>query len=423
MIAGKQFKSIYLSISLTAIFAFSAAWWRFVADADVYIISIFFLLGTFLLILPEEKPRPLAVAAAHILVMFFHQLAVLFFPVVVLGIWFQTAKLEKRERILAIIKYAAAAFLMTFGMYFLSFYLISGGFDFKNFVNWLIFYAPSAGFSSDFFESLRLTFRGHRQLFFDGSSGLFQRSFLNFALLAIFIASTLLLVIKLARRFWEIKIFWQDVVKKKIYRQPIAVLCIVWIIPYLAFLFFFMPENLFYRLFYFPALVILIGTIFFVLFENLKTRQWRLALFALVFGLYNFLFYIQPNSSVRENTQTAAALQAKNIWSEKTVIFYNAEIFDDPHEANNRVVKYFNPTVAWKPLDFITLKQFEDQISEIKSGGGTVWLDALAIKKLSADAQAANWLKENSVEKAELTVPRYNIKFIEIVPKTFGTQE
>ncbi|HLM61779.1 MAG TPA: hypothetical protein VK308_13315, partial [Pyrinomonadaceae bacterium] len=43
------FRSTYLSCAMTALLAFSAAWWRFATDADVYIISVFFALVGFYL--------------------------------------------------------------------------------------------------------------------------------------------------------------------------------------------------------------------------------------------------------------------------------------------------------------------------------------------------------------------------------------
>src|SRR5205085_7149525 len=169
--------STYLSLSLTALFTFSATWWKFSTDADVYTISIFFLLVSFFLILPEKPSRPLWVAITHTLAMFFHQLAVLFFPVVVLGLIFQTAGVEKRKRLFIILQYAVTAFLLTFGTYCLCFYMQTGGFDFKSFFKWMISYASSAGFGLDFWGNLRLNWRGHQKLFIDGSSNLFERSF------------------------------------------------------------------------------------------------------------------------------------------------------------------------------------------------------------------------------------------------------
>lgn len=55
-------RSFYFSICLTAMFAFSATWWKFSTDADAYIPSVLFLLISFYLVLPGRKPRPLLTA-------------------------------------------------------------------------------------------------------------------------------------------------------------------------------------------------------------------------------------------------------------------------------------------------------------------------------------------------------------------------
>ncbi|HEY0051650.1 MAG TPA: hypothetical protein VGB68_20295, partial [Pyrinomonadaceae bacterium] len=197
-------------------------------------------------------------------------------------------------------------------------------------------------------------------------------------------------------------------------RQPVFLLCLVWTIPYLLFLFFFIPGNTFYRLFYFPALILLIGTML-APFESFRQkRRWRLAALVGALCLYNFLFYIYPNSRVRENTPLALALRANHVWSEKTVVFHaaNAAAFD-ALDTNNRLVKYFNPAVVWKPLNFITLEEFQGEIQAIRAGGGAVWLDASAIDKLAANPQTARWLADNS-RQTELNLEAHRMKYVQI---------
>lgn len=404
----------YLSLTLAALFAFCAAWWRFSTDADVYPISVFFLLASFYFLLPGERPRPFLLALTHSFAMFFHELAVLFFPAVVLGLIFQTASLEWRKRIVVVLQYGLPAFLLTFGAYYLSFYLVTGTFDFKALVSWMTSFAPDSEISRNVWQSLSLTLRGHRQMFFDGSSRLFDRNVLTVALLILFVAAVSFFAFQLARNFREIKIWRRALAAQKIYRQPVFLLCLAWTIPYLLFLFFFIPQNTFYRLFYFPAIIILIG-ILLAPFESLKQkRRWRLAALVVAVGLYNFLFYIYPNSKVRENTPLALALRANQVWSDKTVVFHvpNAAAFD-LLDTNNRLVKYFNPPVVWKPLNFVTLEEFEAEIQAIKTGGGAVWLDASAIDKLAANPQTARWLADNSVQ-TELSVPAHRMKYVQI---------
>lgn len=417
-ISKQIFRSRYLSGAMTVLLAFSAAWWRFSTDADVYIISIFFLLISFYLVLPDKEPRPYLTAIAHSFAMFFHELAVLLFPAIVLGLIFQTVSLERRKRILIVAQYSFAAFLLVFLTYCLCFYLLTGTFAVKDFANWVFSYAPQAGFSPNVRESLGLTLRGHQKLFLDGSSRLFERSVVNIMLLAIFSVAAAAFLIKLGRNFEEVKIWLQSVGSQKIYRHPVILLCAAWIAPYLIFLFFFLPENVFYRLFYFPALIILIGTLL-APYQNLNRKpRGRLALFVFLIGLYNFLFYIQPNSQIRENTSLAVALRANNLWSEKTVVFYVPVNSFDSFDSKDRIVKYFNLPVAWKPLDSIKLKEFEEEVRKIHGDGGNAWLSAAAMKQMAATSDAAQWLNENSSAQTELNAPPLDMKYVRIVPKS-----
>jgi hypothetical protein len=408
-------RCLYLSFALTTLFAFAAAWWRFSIDADVYPISVFFLLAGFYFLLPDKIPRPVLVAVLHSLAMLFHELAVLFFPVAVLALVFQTASLDAPKRIFVVLRYVFTAFLLTFGTYCLSYYLITGTFDFKALVIWMTSFAADAEISRNAWQSLSLTLRGHRQMFFDGSSRLFDRSVLTVPLLILFSVFALFFAFRLVRNFREIKIWRRAVAERKIYRQPLFLLCLAWIFPYLIFLFVFIPANTFYRLFYFPAVIILIG-ITLAPFENLKQkRRWRLASLVALLSLYNFLFYIYPNSRVRENTPLALAFQANQVWSGKTVVYHvpNAAAFDSL-DTNNRLVKYFNPPVAWKSLNFITLEEFESEIQAVRRDGGTVWLDASALEKLTANPQTAEWLARNS-RQTELSLPAHRMKYVQIV--------
>ncbi|HEX8246848.1 MAG TPA: hypothetical protein VF599_01595, partial [Pyrinomonadaceae bacterium] len=166
--------------------------------------------------------------------------------------------------------------------------------------------------------------------------------------------------------------------------------------------------------FYFPALILLLGTML-APFEDFKQkRRWRLALLVGALGLYNFLFYIYPNSRVRDGAPLALALRANQAWSEKTVVFHaaNTAAFDSL-DTNNRLVRYFNPAVVWKPFNFTTLEEFEREIQAITASGGAVWLDAASFEKLAANPQTARWLADNS-RQTELTLAAHRMKYVEI---------
>src|SRR5256885_11469062 len=92
-------RSLYLAVCLTLLFAFSATWWKFSTDANAYIPSVLFLLVSFYLVLPERKARPWLVALTFFLSMAFHQLAVLMFPVLALGVYLQDGPISIKRRV------------------------------------------------------------------------------------------------------------------------------------------------------------------------------------------------------------------------------------------------------------------------------------------------------------------------------------
>lgn len=407
--------SDYLSFGLTAIFAFSATWWKFATDADAYILSITFLLVSFYLILPGKKPRPFLTALAHTGAMCFHELAVFFFPAVVLGLIFQTANAETvKSRFLTIIKYAAGVFLLTFSIYCVCFCLQNGAFELKSFVRWITFYTTENGFSGQELSNLQLTLRGNRQLFFNGSAGFQARDVLNIILMIFLAASVISFLFQTARYFFDIKTVWKMWSAKKAYFQPVSLLCYLWIAPHSFFLFYFIPANTFYRLFYFPALIILAGALF-APFENSRPiRHRRLACFALILALSNFLFFIRPQSQIRENTPLALAAEANRIWTAKTIVYF------DSLDADNRIVRYFTPAVSWKPLDLVTADEFENRVRTVYQNGGSVWLESSAAKNFSQSPETARILTENSARNQvlELKNTAANVRYIQFMPST-----
>lgn len=422
IILRRATRSIYLCFALTLLFAFSATWWKFSTDADSYVPSVFFLLVGFYLLLPGKTARPFLVALAHSLAMFFHELAVLFFPAIVLGIILQTTLLERQKRIIAVLKYGFAAFFLTFGTYCLSFYLLTGTLSFKDFVRWIIWYSPENGFSPTVGENLLLALRGHLKLFVDGRTGFIDRNPVTVFLTILLVVLIVVFLIKIGRNLQTIKDVWQTALAERFYSRPVTLLCLTWIMPYLLFLFFFIPGNTFYRLFYFPALVFLFG-MFLAPFENANRdfRHWRLALLAAVIALSNFLLFIRPNSVVRENTPLALALDANRLWSNKTVIYYDS--LDTPA----RYVRYFNRSATWKFFDAAApLEEFEKEVQNVYNNGGTVWLETSAVERLTAATpQTVKWLADNSSPepKSELLLPAFKMKYVQIIPSSSSEQK
>src|SRR5690348_2057989 len=93
LILRDTLRSTYLNVCLTLLFALSATWWKFSTDANAYVPSVFFLLVSFYLVLPDRKPRPVLLGLSFFAAMCFHELAVIAFPVFALGVYLQDGAL------------------------------------------------------------------------------------------------------------------------------------------------------------------------------------------------------------------------------------------------------------------------------------------------------------------------------------------
>jgi hypothetical protein len=408
-------KSLYLSAVLTLLFAFSATWWKFSTDADSYIPSVFFLLVGFYLILPGRRPRPFLLAVVHAASMFFHQLAILFFPVIVLGILWQTSSQPAKQRLAPVLKYSLTAFLITFPIFYYSFYLVTGGFAFKPFIQWITTFSPEHGFTFNAWDNLTYTLRGHSRLFAGGRFA-FLRDFkspLLFALAGAALILAALFFYKLIRHFRELKTDFGAALKENGNFRRLRLLCAVWIGCYLVFLFFFIPQNTFYRLFYLPAIVVLLGT-FLAPVEAAQghVRRYRAALFVALLAVANLTFSAYPYAQVRANPPLALALSMNKAWPEGTNVFYAA------WNSDNLLVRYFNPGTVWREANRETL---EREIQNLPGGGGSIWMDTTLIDLYQSAPEGRLWLETRALRRPEyeLVNSKYRLQFYELRPDSF----
>src|SRR5215212_2316152 len=143
-ILSDTLRSLYLSVCLTLLFAFSATWWKFSTDANAYIPSVLFLLVSFYLVLPKHKARPLLVAVTFFISLAFHQLAVLMWPVLALGVYLQDGELSIRRRAFKTACFSALAAVLIIASYAYLFYLASGSSDLLRLLRWTASYSPDA---------------------------------------------------------------------------------------------------------------------------------------------------------------------------------------------------------------------------------------------------------------------------------------
>ncbi|HEU5459306.1 MAG TPA: hypothetical protein VFU83_02380, partial [Pyrinomonadaceae bacterium] len=167
-------RSPYLSVCLTLLFAFSATWWKFSTDANAYIPSVLFMLVSFYLTLPDRKPRPWLVGLMFFIAMAFHQLAIVMFPVLALGVYLQAGPTSIKRRVLNVVYFSAVAVVLIVMAYGYLFYLASGTFDIVKLIRWTASFSPDADTGFHWWSNLQYSLRGQVRLFFGGRLNLLR---------------------------------------------------------------------------------------------------------------------------------------------------------------------------------------------------------------------------------------------------------
>ena len=387
-IALKILRSIYLSAALTLCLAFSATWWLFSTDAAPYIPSIFFLLISFYLLLPERKSRPILLAATHSMGMLLHQLAFWFWPVAIAGLLFQSASQTVRRRCFTALQYALTASAVVGSAYYAAFVLQHGAFQFGVFSRWLTSYSSEAHFSFHTWRNLFFSLQGNIRLFFGGRLSLVPIDIFTITSGLLFVCCFSLLVATLFRQRANLDL---SCYRTPRCRQcgPLTLMALVWLGTYLVFLFFWLPYNTYYRLFYFPA-ILLFGASALGLIRDLEPDSWKrpALLLASVIATCNLTFCIYPYSREEANRPLTSALTMNPVWPKGTVVYYHVFNTDD------WTLKYFNPQTVWRELKEEDLPQFEHEMLKTCERGTRVWVETTAIDVLKS--QRGPWFQAHT---------------------------
>ena len=395
------FRSTYYSVCLTLLFALSAMWWKFSTDVNPYIPSVFFLLLSFYFVLPDRKSAPLLAALSFAAAMCFHELAVMSYPVFALGMYWQEGPQRSRRGVRNVVTFSLVTFVLTAGMYAVLFYQSSGEFNVVKLVRWAVSYSPDANTTFAFWSNLQYSLRGQVRLFFGGRLNLL-RGLVNpviVMLIGLFAVTVLFLIFAVLRNLATLPGRWREA-RLEPRQKTIFQLASLWLVIYLVFLFFFLPQNVFYRLFYLPA-VILMGGVTLAAMSKTKSH-FITAVFVVAVALGNFLFLIYPFSHVEKYPPLALALQMNRDWPPGTVVYYGTQNSDDS------LIRYFTRASAWKEIP----DQFPAEMP------ASAWLETTAIDRVSSTAEGAQWLKVHGEPATlhELNNGAYRIRFIRVTP-------
>lgn len=410
-----SFKSLYVSLVLTALFAFSATWWKFSTDANSYILAVLLLLLCFYLALPQRKPSPFVLAMVHALAMFVHQLSVLFFPVAIAALIFQCRGLPRSDQIRCVAKYVVTVVSVTLIAYFTMFYLATGSLSVRGFATWITYFSPEHGFTFSVWSNLVHTWRSQWRVFLGGRAG-FVRDLWGPIILTLVVVSLLVVLAffgALLRRVSELKAAVSTAIRERTQFKPLTTLCLIWALVYIVFLFFFIPQNAFYRLFYLPALVILAGT-FLAAIERSPNhvRRYRAALFAAAVCFSNLTLSQYPSTQVTANPPLQLALKLEQRWPLGMAVY-----FATPN-SDNLLVRYFNPTSVWIQADADVMRKEPATFPEPAHGA---WLETTLIEQFEMTPEGKAWLDAHTFTRPEfeLVNRKYRIRFRQLRTGSF----
>jgi hypothetical protein len=403
-------RSLYLSICLTLLFSFSATWWKFSTDANAYIPSVLFLLVCFFLILPDRKPAPVLLALTFFVSMCFHQLAVIAYPVLALGVYLQDGAVSIRGRVKNALTFSLLSFFLIAVTYAVVFYFATGTFGLGQLIRWTVSYSPDADRRFNLWSNLAYSLRGQVRLFLGGRFGLLE-GLVNPAITVLLVLLGVAVLFLIFAALWNLRKLKRHVRSARLEprQKTVLLLSLLWSGVYLAFLFVWLPQNTFYRLFYLPALILLLGLALAAFEQSGLRRMFTTAIFVGVIGLANFLFLIYPSSHEEKYPPLAFAREMNREWPAGTVVYYAA---DNSHEG---LVRYFNPSTRWLLLKH---QLPESELAKIYNEGGSAWFETTAIDQLSATVDGARWLNAHARPESlrELISSKHRIRFVQVVP-------
>ncbi|HJU56450.1 MAG TPA: hypothetical protein VJ715_17835, partial [Pyrinomonadaceae bacterium] len=233
-----------------------------------------------------------------------------------------------------------------------------------------------------------------------------------YAMTALLIVVAAAFFYKLFRHFGELRTARSTAPEDRSRLRALRLLCGAWIAFYVVFLFFFIPQNTFYRLFYLPALVVLAGT-FLAPYEAAPSHvhRYRAALFVAMLAIANLTFTAYPYAQVRATPPLALALELNKSWPKGTVVYFAQ------WNTDNELTRYFNPQTTWREVN---REKFEQEIKEA-TGDAPIWMDTTLIDLYHSTPEGKLWLDAHTVRRPEheLVNDKFKLRFYEIKRDSF----
>lgn len=129
-------------------------------------------------------------------------------------------------------------------------------------------------------------------------------------------------------------------------------------------------------------------------------------------ALWNFLFYVFPNTHAENNPVASMALRMDACWPPGTTVYYSFFNPDDWY------FSYFNPQTVWKKFDENKVADLNRELESVHDRNGKAWIDITGIDSLSASSPGKRWLEAHARggARCELMEGGHHIRFLQLVP-------
>ncbi len=288
--------------------------------------------------------------------------------------------------------YASAAIIPSALAFVVAYIVVSSNATLPGFLSWLTSHSPDSGFSFNPITNLAFSVRGTFRLLIGGKLGDFVGDGISKAALAALVIA----VVSCAAGWWR-----AVRMRTRVSVPPLDL--IVWVGLYFAFLFFWMPQNTFYRLFYLPPLIAIAGT----MLSYAQTNRIAVWLFVPALLMWNFLFLVYPESRPQFNAPLRFALDHRNVWPPGTPIVFHR------FHPDLWTISYFSPQAAWIGIEEADLGQLERDLAYARTEKKPLWMEATAYDLVVASPYGQRWLAVHEVpsELLEFRDAKHEFRF------------
>lgn len=399
---------LMVSVWLTLLFGFSATWWKFSTDANCYVPGTAALVLCAVLAMRRKAPAVLTIGLVHALAMLLHQIAICFYPAMLVAIWTHQAWPNRAARVRAALLYSLTAGVSVATAYLIVWrQLLGRPADPAAFLGWVTFNGSDVLARKPALVRVSDMLVANLRVFFGGKLSL-AINFLDRPVLIMMVALVLICATligrSLVRRSWQ-RPRWT------LARE--AWFPVVWLGSFLLFLTVWLTEYQYYRLFCLPGFILLLG----VLCRDIRVDRWQLThplpAFVVLMAALNFAMYIGPYARVEASPPLQVALRAQTVLPADAVVYF-AEFHCD-----NWWMKYFNMGTTWRKADPNRIEDLTQEVETLLRSGRQVYFDVGVYSVAVTRRHSKNELVNQFIFEHALGFSngKHHIQLVELKPR------